>query len=75
MVEFLDLKTVTTDTKRLFNMLKTNVDIYGALTSYMIYISKLNDNLVTFKKMENVDKLQLHIFNMAMKYMFNKDVV
>ena len=24
--------------------------------------------------MENADKLQLHIFNMAMKYMFNKDV-
>ena len=75
MVEFLDLKTGIIDTKRLFNTsYKFNVDIYGALTSYMIYISKLNDNLVTFKKMENADKLQLHIFNMAMKYMFNKDV-
>ena len=75
MVEFLDLKTGIIDTKRLFNTsYKFNVDIYGALTSYMIYISKFNDNLVVFKKMENADKLQLHIFNLAMKYMFNKYV-
>ena len=75
MVEFLDLKTVTIDTLRLFNTsYKTNVDIYGALTSYMIFISKFNDKLVTFKKIDNADKLQLHIFNMAMKYMFSPDV-
>ena len=40
----------------------------------MIFISKFNDKLVTFKKMENADKLQLNIFKIAMKYMFNKDV-
>ena len=75
MVEFLDLKTGIIDTKRLFNTsYKFNVDIYGALTSYMIFISKFNDKLVTFKKMENAEKLQLHIFKIAMKYMFNKDV-
>lgn len=75
MVEFLDLKTVTIDTKRLFNTsYKFNVDIYGALTSYMCYMSRFNDKLVTFKKIDNADKLQLDIFNMAMKYMFNPDV-
>ena len=75
MLEFLDLKTVSIDTKKLFNTsYKFNVDIYGALTSYMIYISKFNDKLVMFKKMENADKLQLHIFNIAMKYMFSPNI-
>jgi len=75
MVEFLDLKTLTIDTLKLFNTsYKTNVDIYGALTSYMTYISRFNDKLVTFKKLDNVEKFQLHIFNIAMKYMFSPDV-
>ena len=75
LVEFLDLKTVTIDTKKLFDTsYKTNVDIYGALTSYMSYISKFNDKLVVLKKIDNADKLQLNIFNLAMKYMFSPDV-
>ena len=75
MVEFLDLKTMAVDRQKLFDTsYKTNVDIYGALTSYMSYISKFNDKLVTFKKLENAEKLQLHIFNMMMKYMFSADV-
>ena len=75
MVEFLDLKALTVDRQKLFDTsYKFNVDIYGALTSYMSYISKFNDKLVTFKKLDNADILQLHIFKMMMKYMFSPDV-
>ena len=75
MVEFFDLKTLTVDRQKVFDTsYKFNVDIYGALTSYMSYISNFNDKLVTFKKLDNADKLQLHIFNMMMKYMFSRDV-
>ena len=74
-VEFLDLKTGIVDTKRLFNTsYKFNVDIFGALTSYMSYISKFNDKLVVFKKIDNIERLQLEIFNMAMKFMYSPDV-
>lgn len=75
MVEFLDLKTLKVDRQKLFDTsYKFNVDIYGALTSYMTFISKFNDKLVTFKKLDNADILQLHIFKMMMKYMFHRDV-
>ena len=76
MVDFLDLKTVTIDTKRLFNTsYKFNVDIYGALTSYMCYMSRFNDKLMVFKKIDNVDKLQLHIFIIKLKAPCNSLIV
>ena len=63
------------DTKKLFHTsYKTNVDIYGALSSYMCYISKFSEKLVVFKKLDNSEKLQFEIFNIMMKYMFNSDV-
>jgi hypothetical protein len=74
-VEFLDLKTMTVDRQKLFDTsYKFNVDIFGALTSYMSYISKFNDKLVVFKKIDNTERLQLEIFNMAMKFMYSPDV-
>ena len=37
-------------------------------------ISKFNDKLVVFKKIDNIERLQLEIFNMAMKFMYSPDV-
>tara|TARA_Y100000590_G_C15667860_1_gene995133 strand:- start:205 stop:1845 length:1641 start_codon:yes stop_codon:yes gene_type:complete len=71
-VEFIDLKTLTINTQKLFDRsYKSNVDIYGALSSYMSYISKFSAKLTLFKKLDNADKLQFEIFNMIMKYMYN----
>ena len=75
MVEFLDLKTMKVDTQKLFDTsYKFNVDIFGALTSYISYICKFNNKLVVFKKLDNAERLQLEIFNMAMKFMYSADV-
>ena len=79
-IEYMNLKTLEFDKQRLIDTCYSkNIDIFGAISSYMCYISKavrgsLSSNLLNLPQIHNFEFLQLEIFNIIMKYMYNPNV-